>query len=208
MNKTNVLIALLLLLMCFSYAETGFVNQTFTIWADITDQGMFFGVSEVNITIVDPEQNLYMQGTMLTYDPGQYFFNFTPNATGDYYAYALFYNSSGGVVQSGSTTINVLSADSGQIVEDLNMLSTVFLTTFVLLFGLLLAAVGYFINNGILYFFAGTWYLGVIGLTLTNQIDIGNPYIGSTFFAALAILFIWQGVSTLKSNRKEIEDEE
>jgi hypothetical protein len=207
--KTKILyitIAILLFSLVLVSGEVAYVNTDFTVWADIKNGSVYYDADIANIIILAPDGSVFENGEMGKYDTGVFNYTFNPlNYSGEWYV-SVVYVKNDSNISIGSETISVLQNDAQSTSEELSMLSVVVLTTFVVLFGLIIASVGYIINNAILYIFAGVWYIGVVGLLATAEINIGNSYIGGAFFSVLAIALVWQGVSTLISNKKQIDE--
>jgi hypothetical protein len=105
MKKHNIIYILVILLLPFVFGlDIGVVNKETTVWCGITSGGVPFSVSYANITILSPNNNIYINNENMTFiDTGLYNYEFIPNTTGNYLAICNFYNTTGFVAQARET---------------------------------------------------------------------------------------------------------
>jgi hypothetical protein len=166
--KKLLLFLLCILVFCsVSFAQTGFVNETYTLWSSVKTSSGFYPSTEAHITIYDYESNVVINNvSMVSVAPGLYSYNFTPNYSGDYYTYTQFLNTSNDTVAIGDETFNIIDLNVTQINDigdDTQMFSIIF---GLIILGLLFAYAGVkvFNNNHSEYKIE----LQIIGATLVS----------------------------------------
>ena len=76
-----------------SASDGGIVNTNISWFADIYSGAGFYDADHANITIYCPNTSTYIsEAPMSEFQAGRFNYTFTPNVTGNWYAYVEFYN--------------------------------------------------------------------------------------------------------------------
>jgi hypothetical protein len=130
MRKQIIFFLMILMLCSVSFASIGFTNQSYPLWASVTNGVNFYPSGDAHITIFDDEQNIVVDNqTMVNVAVGLYSYNFTPTYSGEYYTYTQFLNTSGDIIAIGDETFNIIDLNTTQINnigDDAQMFSIIF----------------------------------------------------------------------------------
>lgn len=87
------------------------VNSTVTLWSDVFSGTDYYNAGDANITIRRPfDADISITGRMVKETDGLYYYNFTPNQTGVYYASTKVYNTTGSLIGTISQSFTVVDA--------------------------------------------------------------------------------------------------
>jgi hypothetical protein len=105
--KWILLIIMVLLVAPLSFADTvyGTVNKQANLYATIISTD-FYPSSQANITIINPQLvTVITNKAMTSLGTGKYVYNYTPNLTGEYLVSVQFFNSTGGLLGTGTNLL-------------------------------------------------------------------------------------------------------
>ena len=112
------------------------------------------------------------------------------------------YVKNGTSIALGSQTLSVTTADSGEIVEDYNMISGIL----VLLFGIALIAIAQYLRNALYMIAAGVWFIGASASIWLGVLEIPYAVVGGAFFALLGIGVVLHAIAIIVSNKRAAQD--
>ena len=167
----------------------GFVNETYEVYAVITQSGQYYPADSANITIYYPNNTIFINNQVMTnFGIGKFIYNFTPEVVGNCFASAAFINSTGGIIGQSSEDIYISDLDP-LTEEQLNMTFSIWIIFFI---GLSLIAIAKYVNNIVYVFAAGVWFFaaGAAGITFLNSTI---PEIA--FFFIIGIATVYHGIS-------------
>lgn len=102
------LLFMIMLVVPTAFADTiyGTVNTPTTLFADILDGADYYAATNVNITITNPNLTTVVNNQPMTsFATGRYNYTYTPNMTGEHYVSIKYYNSTGGLLATGSNLL-------------------------------------------------------------------------------------------------------
>jgi len=168
MKKQLLLLLVMILVVAAPVYSQGYVNETYEVYAVITQSGQYYPADSANITIYYPNNTIFINNQVMTnFGIGKFIYNFTPNVIGNWFATAAFYNSTGGIIGQSSEDIYISDLDP-LTEEQLNMTFEIWIIFFI---GLALLVVAKYVNNIIYIFASGIWFLGsaAAGVTFLNS---------------------------------------
>lgn len=197
MNKNFILLGFLFLVTLFSVFgnEIATVDEEHLIWADIISGANFFSVNSVQINIYNPQKTLTYSDNMTFFSAGQYTYNFTPDITGAWYAVVTYYNTTSKIATS-TSTITVIQ-NQGDIMINESIL--------LVLIGIALVFLAYYITNWAIMVGAGIWFLIIAFYVDVIQTPVGQ-FSETLFFLLIGLLLIYQGIAYLMNEKKKRDE--
>lgn len=188
-----------------------YTNASGRYWADITFNGTYYNVQTVNITIYNDSLNtIVSNGTMTKKQTGQYYYNITPNVSGQYHAYAVASNGTD-IIASDAVTITVIDNIPTKTTEAFDMILSTFLLFSI---GMLFLVVGYYVKIDELFLAGGIWFIANTIQLIANTGLSALTSASSLFFAILGLLIIYYYIDlkikywfSSKQEKKNIEYE-
>jgi hypothetical protein len=98
-----IFILLLIPMSCFADTVYGTVGKQATLTADIFSGASYYAASAANISIYAPNLSLSVNNKAMTsFGTGKFYYNYTPNISGEYYVSVTYFNSSGLIATASS----------------------------------------------------------------------------------------------------------
>jgi hypothetical protein len=206
MKKILLIFTILLILpLCFANVDYT-LNQSSKIYYDVRVNQTLVNAQYVNLSLYRPNAltPTLANVQMTAYATGQYYYNWTPNVTGSWLVKTIAVNNTQ-ILAAQTDTLTVWEDISTETVELFNMIFDSFLTVSI---GFLLAILAYYIKNNALFILSGAWFLGISVRTTfdlwSNGANAGNLS-SFSFFVLLGVLLIFQGISSILTERRRAE---
>ena len=193
--KNIIVLFFVILIFASPVYSQGVVNETYEVYAAITQSGIFYNADSANVSIYYPNSTIFISNQPMTnFGIGRFIYNFTPEVVGNWFATATFYNTTGGIVGQSSEDIYISTLSDALTEEQLNMTFEIWIIFFI---GLALLVVAKYIDNIIFIFTSGVWFLGAgaAGITFLNSTI---PEV--TFFFIIGLATIYHGISEYVHN--------
>ena len=198
--KATFIVFTLLLCLPFVFAEPAFVNQSYRTYQDITDGAQFFNITNISITIYEPNGNIFkLNQQAVIYDTGRAYYDYTPNVSGNWVIFATYANATGQVA---------IGSESVTVIEETFPLSRwtnleIIAWFFAFLFLLVLAK---YLNNVFFVVASGVGFLGQALAILTGYISAPYPTMSFIFFICMSLVSMFLVFENYKQKRQEKED--
>jgi hypothetical protein len=202
MSSFKILLLVLCAVLMLSpvFADTGFVNEPYTIWATVINGTELFNADTAYVTVYNPDSILVVDNVSMTsVSIGTFIYEFIPNQTGNWLAYATFYVSASPVAV-GVQSFTITPASSvEEIQKEFSMIGIVLGLIALILF---LTFMGYSISRpkpnlsddhptndnkrqiGLLFYFFALFVFIILGFVLMESA------VGFTYYTAIRSLFI------------------
>jgi hypothetical protein len=191
MNKL-LLIGLVLLLIPLGFAtDFAQVDKNFTIWADVTKDGVFFPATNATITVIDPTNTIRLNDVeMDNYATGIFNLVYVFDQVGEWFGYVKFYNDTS-MVAIASQSIIVREAEDNMIPEKYIFLIIIAMMTFL----------AFYLKNYAVLIASGIFFIVAPFVFNFNWGILGGSF-EYLIFILIGLAVLYQGISELMSNRK------